>query len=535
MGKPDLVLGIDASTQSMTAVALSLGDFSEVAGARVRYRDDPRLEGFCMSGAAPVLPPREPGEADQPAGLFLAALDLLLEDIGPEILSRAAAVNFSAQQHGQILVGPDGVSAMRSLALPGSSGGRDLLSIIGPGLASDRAPIWMSAQTAREADEIRVALGGADRVTAISGSDSPLRFSGTVLRHIAVRYPEIYRRTARAHLISSFLAGLMAADPDAPIDWGNGSGTSLMNWKLRVWDGELADAVSSGLEGGRGGLLAKLPPLAHPLAVVGSVAAYFRERHGFPAGCVVIAGSGDNPQSKVLAEGALLSLGTSFVLMTEGSLPHPAANAMYDGLGRPFIFGCRTNGSLALESLRVRASLPAEDFTSSEAALAAIPPGGLPGSSIRLYQRETESFPASPAIDIGECGDFAADYAGALDSTLGLMVLGSRAFAGRVSGISVTGGAAASRGTLSRIANFWGVPATPIGEAGAAAGAAVAAAVALVPPEGRDELAREARKAAARPGITALPDPAVSARLRAPGGYLEKLAGIFRGIAGSSL
>ncbi len=545
MEKPDLVLGIDASTQSMTAVALSTEDYSNAGSARIRYRDDPRLERFGLGGPSPILSPREPGEADQPACVFLAALDLLFADLGPGILSRVAAVNFSAQQHGQILVSAEGVRAIRALGESGAgtmagtrtggSSGRDLCGLVGPGLASDRAPIWMSSQTAVEAEEIRAALGGVEAVTAVSGSDSPLRFSGTVLRHIAKRYPDTYRLTARAHLISSFLAGVMAADPDAPIDWGNGSGMSLMNWKKRVWDAALVDAVSEGLEGGRAGLLAKLPPLAHPLAIVGRAAAYFRERYGFPEGCAIVAGSGDNPQSKVLAEGALISLGTSFVLMTEGHSPQPAANAMYDGLGRPFMFGCRTNGSLAWEALRVAGGFAADDFAAAERALACEPAGGGPGSKIRIFQPETESFPASGAIDIGASGDFNADYAGAVDSSLGLMVLASRAFAGDVSSIAVTGGAAASRGLVGRIANFWGVPATPIGEAGAAAGAAVAAACALVPESLREEVARSARTAAARPGITAYPEEAAVRALRSPGAYLARLREAFEKASGLRL
>jgi hypothetical protein len=48
-----------------------------------------------------------------------------------------------------------------------------------------------------------------------------------------------------------------------------------------------------------------------------------------------VAGSGDNPQSKVQVAGDLLSLGTSFVNMTstDGKVIDKSglANAMYDG------------------------------------------------------------------------------------------------------------------------------------------------------------------------------------------------------------
>jgi xylulokinase len=381
----------------------------------------------------------------------------------------------------------------------------------------------MSSNTQVEAEELRAALGGREGVTARSGSDSPLRFSGAVLRRTAKRFPDTYASAYRFHLISSFLAGLFAGDPDAPVDWGNGSGTSLMDWSKRRWDPELIAAAAAGLKGGAEGLASRLPPMAHPLSVAGGVASYFVERHGFSPDCRIVAGSGDNPQSKVLASGALLSLGTSFVLMVEGAKPHVAANAMYDGLGRPFLFGCRTNGALSWESVRTAHGLAANDFDASENALVS----EAPGSGLRIVQAERESFPDSPAIAMPSLGSFAKDYAAAIDSALGLVALGSAPFAGKVAEVAVTGGAAKSDCVLARIAAIWGAPALPIADAGAAAGSAVAAACALVPEGERDALADKARAVAARPGKAVEPDPKAVAAYRAPGGYLDRLAEAF--------
>ncbi|HTX72178.1 MAG TPA: hypothetical protein VMC79_05075 [Rectinemataceae bacterium] len=530
MGGADLVLGIDSSTQSTSAVIVDRNSFALVAQARVRYRDDPRLGSFGLTEAAPILPPREPGEADQPATLFLAALDALLEDLPREALARLAAVNVSAQQHGQVWLAADGAQAVRALRRPGSGATGTLAGHLGCGFADDRAPIWMSADTEFEAAELRSAAGGGEAMTALSGSDSPLRFSGAVMRRRARRFPERYERTTHLHLLSSFLTGVLRGDPDAPIDWGNGSGTSLMDWRNRCWAPQLLFAASLGLAGGLAGLEARLPPLVHPLHVAGGIAAYFTERYGIPGDCAVVAGSGDNPQSKVLAEGSLLSLGTSFVLMSEGGTPHRSANAMYDGLGRPFLFGCRTNGALVWESLRRAHGLAADDFAASDAALETVPPGAV----LRLLQPERESFPASGIIDLGGRPDFAEDYAGAVDSSLGLLVLASEPFAARGAELAVTGGAAASRAVLKRIANLWGTRVLPIADAGAATGAAVAAACALVPEGEREELARRGRRGAAQPGSPVEPDAALSEACRKPGGYLERLAALFAEATGAA-
>jgi xylulokinase len=521
MAKLDLVLGIDSSTQSTTAVVLDRTTFATVAEARVRYRDDPRLASFGLTEGAPILPPREKGEADQPAALFLAALDALLSDLGPAMLGRVAAIDVSAQQHGQVWLGAEGAKAMAALRIggAGAKGAPGLAARLGPGLSYDRAPIWMSANTQGEAEELRAALGGSEGVTARSGSDSPLRFSGVVLRRVGKRFPEIYSRTHRFHLISSFLSGVLAGDPESPVDWGNGSGTSLMDWSARRWDPQLIAAIASGLPGGPEGLSGRLPRMAHPLTLVGKAAAYFAERHGLSPDCAIVAGSGDNPQCKVLSKGALLSLGTSFVLMVEGERPHVSANAMYDGLGRPFLFGCRTNGALAWESVRTAHGLAANDFAASEAALAS----EAPGSAVRIVQNERESFPDSPATSPPSLGSFARDYSAAVDAALGLMAIGSAPFAGKVTEVAVTGGAAASRGVLARVAAIWGARALPIADAGAAAGAAVAAACAIVPEAERGALADRARAVAARPGAAIEPDAKAVAAYRGPGGYLERL------------
>lgn len=536
MNEQDVYLGIDASTQSLTAVAISAVDGSQIAQARIRYRDHPGLAGYGLTGAAPILPPREDGEADQPAGIFLDALELVFLELGRDILSRVSAIDISAQQHGQVFVAEEGLAAIASLGRSGwDRSGQRLSEIIVPGLATERSPIWMSSQTSCEAAEIREALGGSEAVTRVSGSDSPLRFSGAVLRHVGKKEPGVYGRIAKAHLISSFLAGVLAAFPDAPIDWGNGSGMSLMNWSGRTWDPRLVAAVASGLPGGDAGLVKKLPGITHPLSRIGTVSAYFRERFGFSGTCSVIAGSGDNPQGKVLAEGALLSLGTSYVLMTEGLKPHVAANAMYDGLGRPFLFGCRTNGSLLLESVRLECGLSADDFRASDDALAAIPTGGNAGDPVMIFQTDAESFPASPPMRTGHLHDFKTLYPAIVDSTLGLLVLGSLPFSSPVSTIAVTGGAAASRRMLERVATLWGKPAIPIGEAGAAAGAAVAAGVAMAEESMRGKTAARLRSGAAKPGTPVLPDESLSEAIRAPGGYLDKLARAFRDAGGLSI
>ena len=530
MGDLDLTLGLDSSTQGTSAVLLRREDFSVLAESKIRYRDDRRLAGFGLVEGSLVLPPGEEGEAHQPAALYLAALEAALADLPRELLSRVAAIDLSAQQHGQVWLGEEGIASILALGAKGAGrpGAPDLAACLGPGLAWERAPIWMEASTGKEASALREAIGDAEAMTALSGSDSPLRFSGSVLAHEAARHPDAWQRTRRVHLISSFLCAVLSANPDCPVDWGNGSGTSLMNWSKRSWDRRLLAAASRLADDTMDELVERLPPLAHPLSFAGRLAAYFVERFGMSPDCRIVIGSGDNPQSKVLAEGALLSLGTSFVLMADGERPHVSANAMYDGLGRPFLFGCRSNGALVWERVRRDHGIGVDDFAASERALG----GTIPAvpSQPRILHILPESFPEAPIMDLGRRDDFALDYSGLVDSSLGLMWLASRPFASSSGAISVTGGAAASPGVLARVAAIWRTRVLPIANAGAATGAALAAAIALIHPSAREEILPSARAMSAGAGEPVDPRPDLVAAYHDPkgGGYLARLEEVAR-------
>ena len=99
----------------------------------------------------------------------------------------------------------------------------------------------------------------------------------------------------------------------------------------------------------------KLGNIDNPSALAGNIAEYFIEKYGFNRDCLVGIGSGDNPQTKVLYKGDILSLGTSFVYMLnidENTRDFSGvSNAMYDGIGNPFMIFCRTNGAMVWDEI----------------------------------------------------------------------------------------------------------------------------------------------------------------------------------------
>jgi len=489
-----LSLGIDISTQSITGVLIDPDQGSVVYEHSLSYVEDPRLYGYGIDHKDFIIPPRRRGEADQPPALFLAALEALFTDMlqAKVEMSRIAVVSISAQQHGHVYVNTHFETALSSLndktnfpPPPKKVQQASLHSLqqkLQGVFSYQTAPIWMTSDTEEEADFIRSSVGGREEVIQLTGSDSPLRFTGAVIRRVGRHYPEEYHSTVRILLLNTFLAAVLSGNSEAPTDYGNSCGTSLLNYRERRWDKGLINAAAEGLPGGPSELENKLPRLSEAYEAVGTLSAYFQHHYGFSKNCIVSAGSGDNPQTKVLIPDDLLSLGTSFVNMvaTDGTQVDTKgyANAMYDGLDRPFMFGCRTNGALVWDQIRTLHNLKRKEYKAAEKALSKIPAG----STLLLWQPYRESFPVSPEIPPTrfdkDKSDLGHDYSGIIDSSLGIVYHFSSGFSGENKNtggsLYVTGGPAESPEILRRIAGIWDREVIAIGKVGAALGAAAA-------------------------------------------------------------
>ncbi len=457
-----LACGIDCSTQSITGVLVDVAKGEIIHEHSVSYTQDARLQHFPLDAETCLLASSD-GRAEQPPLLFLSALDALLDDVRP-YLGHVQSIGISAQQHGHVYLSDPNV--FYALRHPDSAQ-TSLLQIFRDAFSYPRAPIWMTNNTSVEAEYIREFVGGQQAMLELSGSDSPLRFTGAIIRWFALKHPELYQATARIHLISSLLSSVLCA-ADCPIDFGNGSGMSLMNYNTRNWADELLHAVAPSPNDESAQLLkAKLPQITAPNAPLGTIAPYFSEKYAIPQDCVISAGSGDNPQSKALVASDLISLGSSFVIMADSQERTAETNAMYDGLARPFVFACRTNGALCWDQIRGSTS---EDFENGERALEQSPIG----ATSLFYQRLAESFPKSPAFEMqGARGSVAHDYPGIIDSSLAILRSYSASFCSGTDILCITGGPTRSLAILRRIAAFWNRPILALPSFGAALGAAM--------------------------------------------------------------
>ncbi len=340
-----MFLGFDSSTQSLSAIVLDIdrGEISAEAsvnfGAELPQYAAP--SGFIPGGAS--------GEVHADPMMWLEALDLVLKKLATKIdLSKVTMIAGSGQQHGSVYLNDKFDSIIGNLD-PSSS----LKAQLSNALTRSTSPIWMDTSTGAECKEIANAMGGNSEVCARSGSVAIERFTGSQIRKFYKQAPEAYADTDHVHLVSSFIASIIAGK-SMPIDFGDGAGMNLLNLKNLGWDNDLINATAPELSD-------KLLPAASCLKPLATISSYFVSKYGFSKACQVCPFTGDNPASLV-GMGAttpgqvVISLGTSdtfFAAMTEPKTdPQGFGHVFGNPAGGFMSLICFRNGSLAREALR---------------------------------------------------------------------------------------------------------------------------------------------------------------------------------------
>ena len=398
-----------------------------------------------------VLPAADPAVAVSPPLMWAEALDRVMARLSASgvDLSRIEAISGSGQQHGSVYLSQAGERTLERLDPE-----RTLAEQLRCAFSRDVSPIWMDTTTARECAEITARVGGDRTLAWRTGSRAFERFTGPQIRRFANRAPADYEKTARIHLVSSFIASLLAG-VSAPLEPGDASGMNLMDLRTGGWWADALDATAPGLA-------ARLPPIVAPWSRVGTLAPYWQRRYGFPAASVV-AWTGDNPSSLIgtglVTEGRLaISLGTSDTVLA------PTATPDVDASGTGHVFGaptgafmgltCFQNGSLAREQVRERLGLSWPEFSR---ALATLPPGS--GGRVLLPWFSPEITPTVSAPGVRRYGappSATSDVRGVVEAQMLSMRLHSRWMAPDVDTIHATGGAAVNRDILQVMADVFG-------------------------------------------------------------------------------
>ena len=445
-------LGLDSSTQSLSAMIIDTDSGEIAAEASVNFGDDlPQYR--CPQG---FLEHTDPLVKHSDPLVWTAAVDLLftrLTENGVD-LSAVRGISGSGQQHGTVYLN---ASFLAPSSWNVSAG---LADMVLPMLSRATAPIWMDSSTSGECAEIAAAAGGAEEVLARSGSHTIERFSGPQIRKFYQDDAAAYENTAVVHLVSSFLGSLLVGK-SIGIDLGDGAGMNLLNLATGAWDPVLLEATAPGLS-------ARLPAPVASSAKVGEIAAYFVERYGFSAGTPVTAWSGDNPNSLIGVGGwqpgvAVVSLGTSDTYFAAMIRPTTDPNGCGHVFGNPaggfMSLICFKNGSLAREKVKDAHGLSWQDF--DVASLASTPPGNNGNMMLPYFVPEitpvvldaSPKYRGSAAFVNGE--DAAAAVRAVVEAQAMSLKLHSGWIEDSPSVIRVTGGAAASTGICQILANVF--------------------------------------------------------------------------------
>ena len=201
MGK--LFLGLDSSTQSLSAVVIDLDARKVIYEKSLNF--DAALPQFKTKNG--VLPNRDPLAKHSSPLLWAAALDLLFAQMKKDgvALGKILAISGSGQQHGSVYLNEKAADAFANLDPK-----KSLVENLDGVFARKTSPIWMDSSTAKECAEIRKKLGGIKFTASRTGSDTFERFTGPQIRKFCKTEPKPYAQTVHIALVSSFLASVLA-------------------------------------------------------------------------------------------------------------------------------------------------------------------------------------------------------------------------------------------------------------------------------------------------------------------------------------
>jgi xylulokinase len=444
-----LYLGLDSSTQSLTAVVIDPAVGQVVHQHSINFDADLPAYGTRHG----VLTHADPAVVHAPPLMWVEALDRMLLHLGKAIdLRQVAAIAGSAQQHGSVYL-----SGAFAATLAGLRDDQELAQQVAGAFTRATAPVWLDSSTNADCQTIHAALGGPEACARLTGSAACERFTGPQIRRFARTEPAAWAQTAHVRLVSSFLASILAGRP-APTDWGDGSGMNLLDLDRRAWDERAQEACA-------GDLARRLDAAVEPWRVLGAIHPALASRFGFSATCQVVAWSGDNPNSAIglglVDDGACaLSLGTSdvlFAISTARPQMPPGGHVFVSPTGDHMALFCFANGSLAREAVR---DLHHLDWPGFQAAFDRTPPGN--GGRMMLPWFRPEIVPKVLRPGVVRCnlkeGDADADCRAVVEGQFTSMRLRAQAAGIRPSVLMATGGAARDPAVLRVAADVFQCP-----------------------------------------------------------------------------
>ena len=446
-----LFIGIDSGTQSVKAVVLDLNTRKVVAEAR----------------APPALIDGLPvGHMEQHPQAWVAALDAVITEVAQNIdRSRVRGIGVSGQQHGFVPLDERG-------------------EVIRP------AKLWCDTSTTAECALITKKLGGPKAALRKTGNLILPGFTAPKILWLKRHEPANFKRLRHVLLPHDYLNFHLTGNYS--MEFGDASGTALMDVRTRKWSRDVIDAIDKNLADW-------LPPVSASHQAAGTLRAELAQKYGFPADAVVSAGGGDNMMGAIgtgnVTPGVVTaSFGTSGTIYAYANRPvidpegEIAAFCSSTGGWLPLL--CTMNVTTVTEQVR---ALFGHDHAALNAAVAAAPAGA--GGLVLLPYfagERTPNVPDGSGVLLGlnqktlNAGNIAR---AAMEGVTMGMNYGLRRLATlgvKAKEIRVTGGGAKSPVWRQLMADIFGVPVVAMVEdEGAALGGALQAAWCVALREGR--------------------------------------------------
>jgi xylulokinase len=310
-----IFIGIDSGTQSTKALVVD-GRTGKVLGAAALGYD--------------LIPNLPPGAKEQDPQVWRdAAANAIRRALRQAKAAPAevAAIGVSGQQHGFVPLDKAG-------------------AVIRP------AKLWCDTSTAAECDEITQKLGGPKPAIAALGNAVLPGFTASKILWLKKHEPKNYARLATVLLPHDYLNFWLTGE--RVMEYGDASGTALLNVRQRRWSAEVIEAIDPGLAG-------KLPRLISSDLPAGRLQPSTAHELGLPAGVLVSAGGGDNMMGAIgtgntRAGIVTASFGTSGTIYACAEKPVVDARgeiaAFCDSTNRWLPLLCTMNVTVATEMVR---------------------------------------------------------------------------------------------------------------------------------------------------------------------------------------
>lgn len=311
----ELLIGIDSGTQSTKVLVVDSRDGKVLASAAQEYD--------LIAGLPPGAKEQDPHTwRDATASAIRRALRQAKAASG-----EVKAIGVSGQQHGFVPLDKAG-------------------EVIRP------AKLWCDTSTAAECDEITNSLGGLKKTIRLLGNAVLPGFTASKILWLKNHEPKNFARLASVLLPHDYLNFWLTGDKT--MEFGDASGTALLDVKKRKWSTAVLDAIDPGLAG-------KLPPLQSSDQPAGLLQASTAKQLDLNPGVLVSAGGGDNMMGAIgtgnTREGVITaSFGTSGTIYACAEKPvvDPEGEiaAFCDSTNRWLPLLCTMNVTVATEMVR---------------------------------------------------------------------------------------------------------------------------------------------------------------------------------------